>query len=218
VSERHPADPPKPIPEHLWPWGRRGVGAPPLGPGDLRIAPSTAELRVLVATLDAEGIAGQTLVTQRDGSPWLELDVAVPYGAEGRSFVGSELGGSLAVGGRVYRYALWRYTLKVHRVGDDGAVEDDPLEDLGVGRFLRIAAAALERAEVGDADEAAAILREIVALDGSPAGVPPERQTDEVSFRLSPRLRSALEERAQAEETSVSEMVREALATRWGIR
>src|SRR4051812_15249912 len=102
-AERHPADPPRPIPTHLWPLRS------PLEDGDLRIAPSTAELRALARTLDAEGLAGQTFVTMREGSPWLKLDVAV------------------VVGGRVYRYALWRYTLKVYRVGDDGAVEDDPI-------------------------------------------------------------------------------------------
>jgi hypothetical protein len=28
----------------------------------------------------------------------------------------------------VQRYALWRTTLVVYRIGDDGAVEDDPIE------------------------------------------------------------------------------------------
>jgi hypothetical protein len=69
----HPADPPTPIPNHLWP--QRA----PLGPGDLRIAPSTEELRMIARVLDEEKLAGQTLVTMRDGSPWLEVDVAVPH-------------------------------------------------------------------------------------------------------------------------------------------
>lgn len=35
-----------------------------------------------------------------------------------------------------------------------------------LGRLARCAAAALERADVGDADEATAILKEVVTLDG----------------------------------------------------
>lgn len=45
-----------------------------------------------------------------------------------------------------------------------------------------------------------------------------ERHTDEVSFRLSPRLRRELEQLADREQTSVSEIVREALASRWKLR
>jgi predicted transcriptional regulator len=41
-----------------------------------------------------------------------------------------------------------------------------------------------------------------------------ERHTEDVVFRLSPRLRDALERLAEREETSVSEVVRDALAPR----
>ena len=43
------------------------------------------------------------------------------------------------------------------------------------------------------------------------------RHSDEVVFRLSPRLHAALERLAESESTSVSEIVREALAVRWGL-
>jgi hypothetical protein len=45
-----------------------------------------------------------------------------------------------------------------------------------------------------------------------------ERHTEEVTFRLSPRLLRALEQTAEAEQTSISEVVREALAVRWRLR
>lgn len=44
-----------------------------------------------------------------------------------------------------------------------------------------------------------------------------ERHTESVSFRLSPRLVGALEALAEAEQTSISELVREALRVRWRI-
>jgi hypothetical protein len=122
--------PPHPIPEHLWP-GR----TTPLGPEDLRIAPSTGELRVIAQVLDHERIAGQALVTMRDGSPWLEVDVAVPAMDESRGAVRGEVDdlpepfhavAGLAPPG-IYRFAVWRYTGRAYRVDQHGAVEDDPI-------------------------------------------------------------------------------------------
>jgi predicted HicB family RNase H-like nuclease len=45
-----------------------------------------------------------------------------------------------------------------------------------------------------------------------------ERHTEGAVFRLSPRLLRALEQLAEREQTSVSEVVREALAARWGLK
>lgn len=45
-----------------------------------------------------------------------------------------------------------------------------------------------------------------------------ERHSEEVVVRLSPRLCRALERVAEDEHTSVSEVVREALSTRWGLK
>ncbi len=46
---------------------------------------------------------------------------------------------------------------------------------------------------------------------------PHEQHTETVPFRLSKRLVNELERLAEKEETSVSEIVREALAKRWGL-
>ena len=124
------ADPPNPIPEHLWPQG----GQP--GPDDLRVAISTAELRVVARVLDHDRIAGQAMMTQRDGSPWLEVDVFVPSHGEARDVMRPEVAylpepldavAGLAPPG-IYRYAIWRFTGRAYRVDRDGAVEDDPIE------------------------------------------------------------------------------------------
>jgi len=117
---RDGADPPIPVPAHLRPLAPHG-----LGPGDLRVALSTEELRTIARLLDHERLAGQTLVTHRDGSPWIELAVAVPYFHDAPDL---PPGGEAVVGGRVYQYAIWRYTAKAYRMGEDGAVEDDPIE------------------------------------------------------------------------------------------
>lgn len=45
-----------------------------------------------------------------------------------------------------------------------------------------------------------------------------ERHTEGVVIRLSPRLWEAVEKLAEREQTSVSEIVREALSVRWGIK
>jgi hypothetical protein len=118
----HPFDPPTPIPEYLWP--QRSV---PLGQEDLRIAPSTDELRVIARALDVEHLAGHTLVTMREGSPWLEFDVVVPALERARDADEETRSSGL------YRYAMWRYSGSVFRVGADGAVDDDPI-DLGQWR------------------------------------------------------------------------------------
>jgi hypothetical protein len=59
----------------------------------------------------------------REGSPWLELDIALPTSV-GRDVVADQVD-ELPRGG-VYKYAIWRYTCKAYRLGPDGAVHDDP--------------------------------------------------------------------------------------------
>jgi hypothetical protein len=119
-----PLDPPRPVPPEL-----RPTISSPLGVDDLRIAPSTAELRTIAQVLDHDRLAGQTLVTMRDGSPWIELDVVVPLHEDGRAWAASVLGRDveLAPGG-IYRFAIWRYTAKAYRCNEHGAVDDDPIE------------------------------------------------------------------------------------------
>lgn len=117
--------PPRPIPEWLQPQST------PLADDALRIAPSTEELRTIVTLLDYERLAGQTMVTQRDGSPWLELAVVVPEHATPRDQAHA-LGRApmlpvMPPEPGVYKYAIWRHTCLPYRVGPDGAVEDDPL-------------------------------------------------------------------------------------------
>ena len=122
--------PPYPIPSWLAPIRS------PLGPEDLRMVPSTKELRTMVAVLDHEQLAGWTMVTHRDGSPWVEFDVVVPFHGEARDYVRPEVDGlpsrsdrldGLGPGG-TFRFAIWRYTCKAYRVDHHGAVEDDPIE------------------------------------------------------------------------------------------
>jgi hypothetical protein len=128
----HALGPPSPIPDWLYP--QRSS----LGSEDLRVAPSTAELRVIARLLDHERIAGQALVTMRAGSPWLEIDVAVPALGGDRDVVRPEVTPARRPNPRaaplglappgVYRYAIWRYTAKAYRVDVHGAVEDDPID------------------------------------------------------------------------------------------
>lgn len=105
----NPADPPSPIPAYLTPWAGERKGSPPIGPEDMRIAPATNDLVEIARLIEREELQdGQCLVTQRDGSPWIELDVAKH--------------------GDVQRFALWRYTGAIYRIGPFGAVDDDPIQ------------------------------------------------------------------------------------------
>lgn len=106
MADSHPAAPPHPLPPHLQP----DPMAAPLGGGDARVTPTTEELGLIARLFDHLQISGQTLLTQREGSPWLELDVAGERGD------------------RVWHFAIWRYTCRVYRVDRTGAVEDDPIE------------------------------------------------------------------------------------------
>lgn len=122
MAVSHPADPPTPIPASLWPL--RGAA---LQSEDLRISASTEELRMIQRLLDHEGIAGHALLTQRDGSPWLEIVVlesqhAADYAGESRVPPSAR-----PPGAPVYKYALWRYTGAVYRLDVVGAVEDEPI-------------------------------------------------------------------------------------------
>lgn len=88
----------------------------------LRFAATTGELRQVVRAFDALGIEhGNVLLTVRDGSPWLEADVAtgpveaIPFPPPDPSVFD------------LVRLALWRRTGAVYVVGSDGAVADDPV-------------------------------------------------------------------------------------------
>jgi hypothetical protein len=109
-------DPPRPLPSYLWP--QRDV---PLGDEDMVIAPSTSELRVIARLLDAERLAGFTRVIQRDGSPWVEVDVVVP------ALELASDGNAATRPTGIYRYAIWRYTGAAYRLDEHGAVENDPI-------------------------------------------------------------------------------------------
>lgn len=123
-----------PFPSYLWP--QRG----PLGESDMVIALDHDELIALagaLATVASELAPDERLgtmrVLQREGSPWIELDVVVttqtrearPYDVQAsgfREYVRRELAAA-----RVVKLALWRYTLDVYFVDSDGAVRDDPI-------------------------------------------------------------------------------------------
>lgn len=115
-----PADPPTPVPPFLQPLGV----SPPLGPGDLLLVATRDELAAICAACVALDLDLSILrVVHRDGSPWIEF-VAVRLDRQARAW--SEVVGAAATG-EPQRFALWRYTLAVYRIGDDGAVEDDPV-------------------------------------------------------------------------------------------
>lgn len=102
----------------------------PLADDALRVSPSTEELRTIATLLDHERLAGQAMITQRDGS-WLELAVVVSEHGVARDQAHA-LGRApmlpvMPPEPGVYKYAIWRYTCLPYRVGPDGAVEDDPL-------------------------------------------------------------------------------------------
>jgi hypothetical protein len=121
MTEPSPLDPPSPIPHHLHP---QRVA---IGPEDMRLTLSTLELRAIAAALDHDGVAGQCLITQRDGSPWVEVDAVTPVLGSSRQAVAGEVTGEMAPWG-TYRYAIWRYTGKVYHCDRYGAVEDDPID------------------------------------------------------------------------------------------
>jgi hypothetical protein len=105
------AGPPTPIPAWLQPQRAQ------LGPDDLCVVITTAELASLSAALELElgigGVPTQVRIVHREGSPWIEVDAHRPALEQSER--------------ATVRLALWRYTLAVYRVGDDEAVEDDPI-------------------------------------------------------------------------------------------
>jgi hypothetical protein len=111
----NPADPPTPIPSFLYP--QPG----PIGDGDLVMTATAEEWQRIAELVERVANARQVRTLHRDGSPWLEIAVAIgPAQAQTLADADLNLYG-------VERFALWRYTLAVYRVGDDGAVEDDPI-------------------------------------------------------------------------------------------
>jgi hypothetical protein len=106
----HHRAPPRPIPPYLWP-----VDEPPVA-GESLVMVATAEewlaIAALVAMLDEVPPGANVRTLWRDGSPWLEIAVVTGADPESR---------------RVEKFALWRYTLAIYRLGADGAVEDDPI-------------------------------------------------------------------------------------------
>lgn len=116
---------PRPIPAWLYPQRT------PLGDGDQCLTPTAEELRTIAAVLDAcEGHPLMTRIVHRDGSPWLEFDVATGPELPPQSFDEARRLALLSRpdGYHVERFALWRYTLDVYRLDADGAVEEDPIE------------------------------------------------------------------------------------------
>jgi hypothetical protein len=75
---------------------------------ELRFTVTPAELRAIAGALDVLDVQhGNAMLTARDGSPWLEVDVAMTH--------------------QLVRLALWRRTRAVYRVDEHGAVADDPI-------------------------------------------------------------------------------------------
>lgn len=115
---RRMADPPNPIPPHLAP-----IEAP-LGEGDLVFVATRDELEAMASLAKAIGMDPSLLrIVHRDGSPWIEF-VVVLLDREARAW--NDRVGALVVA-EPQRFALWRYTLAVYRIGSDGAVEDEPV-------------------------------------------------------------------------------------------
>lgn len=118
TEHRNPLDPPTPVPSWLWP--QPGT----LGEYDMRLTATARELYVIGMTLAQLGLAdANVMLTQRDGSPWLEI-AAVPA-LEPVPFSEAVRVDPHAL--EATHLALWRYTCAVYRVGPDGAVEDDPI-------------------------------------------------------------------------------------------
>jgi hypothetical protein len=127
----HPADPPTPIPEHLWPWAGPSEGSPPLAGDDLCMVLTPAELaqisRVALRVQDATNLR----IVHREGSPWIELDVvSIPGGMEraAKPWPPAPAERAALMDAALHRFALWRYTLKVYVIRPDGAVGDDPID------------------------------------------------------------------------------------------
>lgn len=115
----HPADPPTPVP--LWLRPQRLA----LGPGDLRIVLTDFEMRCALDALEELGMVNaNVMLTQRDGSPWVEIDAVAQLPAN-LAFADVEEIAALAEGAA--RLVLWRYTGAVYRLDEHGAVEDDPI-------------------------------------------------------------------------------------------
>ena len=115
---------PRPLPQHLRPRLVPAGDDEIVVGNDLRFVCSLAEIVVVQAALTSlDLLHAQVLLTHREGSPWIEIDaVRVPYSADEPW--------PASWGDAPIRLALWRYTLDVYRVGDDGAVGDDPIYTL----------------------------------------------------------------------------------------
>lgn len=118
-------DPPSPIPPYLQP-----IEAP-LGDDDLVFVMTSDELMTLAAFLggDLNLHPSALRIVHRDGSPWIEF-AAVPIDRAARVWTEELPAEALRA---PMRFAMWRYTLAVYRIGSDGAVEDDPVWTLKGG-------------------------------------------------------------------------------------
>jgi hypothetical protein len=92
--------------------------AGPLYDGDQILNATADELATVVKVAARVENARIVQVVKRLNSPWVEFTIAT------RAVEAEDVPGAYAV----ERYALWRTTLVVYRIGDDGAVEDDPIE------------------------------------------------------------------------------------------
>lgn len=92
--------------------------AGPLYDGDQILNATADELAVIAKVAASVACARIVQVVKRLNSPWVEFSVAV------RATEDEDEPTAYAV----ERYAVWRNTLNVYRIGDDGAVEDDPIE------------------------------------------------------------------------------------------
>lgn len=92
--------------------------AGPLYDGDQILNATADELATVVKVAARVKYARIVQVVKRLNSPWVEFSVAT------RAVEAEDEPTAYAV----ERYALWRTTLAVYRIGDDGAVEDDPIQ------------------------------------------------------------------------------------------
>jgi hypothetical protein len=125
------ADPPTPIPEHLWPWAGAREGAPPLAGDDLCMVLTPAELARITAVALRVPNATNMRIVQRDGSPWIEFDVvSIPGAMSGlaKPWPPAPAERAVLLDALLHRYALWRYTLKVYVIERDGSVSDEPVD------------------------------------------------------------------------------------------